>query len=225
MISKNLKLITELHNKFVEHFVNNYPNTDFNIGGCGFVADSLFKNFSSLIEKLNLQNIELKIVLATDIPNYNEGTQKEISDLNEYYLNLIAVEHNKREIEDIWCDEIDFLHVFVKVFDKKTKENLYFDNYNVYSIEDIEEDLDWFVSNEFKDKNVFDKILNIPECWSEEFDFYNDEENIQKSIYKPLKTITEEMVGKNKIKNNLIQEVNLNNNNLNKYIKNLKLSD
>lgn len=216
MISKNLKLIIKLHDQFIEHFINNYPNTDFNVGGCGFVADSIFQNFSSFIQELSLKDVDLKIVLATDIPNYNESSENKILKDNKYYLDLISVERDKRAIEEIWCEQVDFLHVFVEVFDKKTKESVYFDNHNAYSKEDIREDLDWFICGEFQNKKIFDKILDIPECWSEEFDFYSNQKEIQKSIYIPLKSTTEEMICKSKIKQDIQKKMKSNNTNKSK---------
>lgn len=61
MISKELEIISSLHNEFVEHFTANYLKIKFNEG---FVADAIYDGFMTVVEGLDLKNLELKIVLA-----------------------------------------------------------------------------------------------------------------------------------------------------------------
>lgn len=193
MISKELEIISSLHNEFIEHFTANYLKIKFNEGGCGFVADAMYNGFMTVAEELNLKNLELKIVLAS----MDEGselnnaiTRKD----NKKYIEKIAVEEDVGKIEDLWCENISFVHVLVKVKNVETSEEFYFDNQNMLSKDDLMEDFFHFISYEFKDNEVFNKVLKISGCWNDSFDFQGDREIIQESIYDPINMMVEIML-------------------------------
>lgn len=194
MISKELEIISSLHDEFIEHFTANYLKIKFNEGGCGFVADAIYNSFLTVVEELNLKNIELKIALAS----MDEGSKLNNSITSKYnkkYIEeKIAVEKDLQKIEDLWCENISFVHVLVKVKDKETSEEFYFDNQNKLSKDDLMDDFFQFISYEFKNNEVFNKILKISGCWNNSFDFQGDREVIQESIYDPINMITEIML-------------------------------
>lgn len=194
MISKELEIISSLHNEFIEHFTANYLKIKFNEGGCGFVADAIYDGFMTIVEGLNLKNLELKIVLAS----MDEGSELNNTitrkDNKKYIEEKIAIEEDIEKIEDLWCENVSFVHVLVKVKDVETLEEFYFDNQNMLSKDDLMDDFFHFISYEFKDNDVFDKVLKISGCWNDSFDFQGDKEIIQESIYDPINMMVEIML-------------------------------